>query len=107
MGLRTSIQASYFSSQLHVVQITSTAAYGHMWPPVKRLGFSLRPLATLATFPKGSHPPDFRLTPPPRQAIRARSVDSETTTSPASVELLDALCLSLLALFYPEFQYLY
>jgi hypothetical protein len=64
---RPSTQASsnYFSSKSNVVHIACTAAHGHMWPQVNTQAFNLWALTTLASFPKGSRPRDFKLPAPP------------------------------------------
>jgi poly(3-hydroxybutyrate) depolymerase len=64
---RPSTQAgsNYFSSKSNVVHVACTAQHGHMWPQVNTQAFNLWALNTLASFPKGSTPRDFKLTAPP------------------------------------------
>ncbi len=61
----TQAGSNYFSSMPNVVHVACTAGHGHMWPQVNTQEFNLWALTTLASFPKGSKPSDFRLTPPP------------------------------------------
>lgn len=64
---RPSTQAgsNYFSAQKDVVHIACSAKHGHMWPQANTDAFNRWALTTLASFPKGSQPARFRLTPPP------------------------------------------
>ena len=64
---RPSTQAAsvYYSSFEDVVEISCTVHDGHMWPQVNTDAFNLWALNTLASFPKGSKPSQFRLTSPP------------------------------------------
>ncbi len=55
----------YFSSFPNVVHVACTASHGHMWPQVNTDAFNRWALETLASYPKGSKPNSFKLTPPP------------------------------------------
>ena len=61
----TQAGANYFSSMPNVVHVACTAGHGHMWPQVNTQAFNLWALTTLASYPKGSKPAAFHLTPPP------------------------------------------
>ena len=61
----TQAASNYFSSQKNVVHVACTATHGHMWPQVNTQAFNSWALKTLASFPKGSKPADFHMTPPP------------------------------------------
>jgi len=45
--------------------VACSATHGHMWPQVNTQAFNLWALTTMASYPKGSSPRDFQLTPPP------------------------------------------
>lgn len=64
---RPSTQAgsNYFSAQPQVVHVSCTGTHGHMWPQVNTDAFNLWALRTMASYPKGSKPSDFKLTAPP------------------------------------------
>ena len=62
----TQAASNYFSSQKNEVHVACSAPPGHMWPQVNPQAFTLWALPTLASYPKGSRPSDFRLTPPPQ-----------------------------------------
>ena len=61
----TQAGSNYFSAQRNVVHIACSATHGHMWPQVNTDDFNLWALKTMASFPQGSKPSRFRLTPPP------------------------------------------
>jgi poly(3-hydroxybutyrate) depolymerase len=61
----TQAGSNYFSSFKNVVHVACSATHGHMWPQVNTQAFNLWALTTLASYPKGSKPSDFHLTPPP------------------------------------------
>ena len=61
----TQAASNYYSRQPDVVSVACSATHGHMWPQVNTDAFNLWALTTLASFPKGSRPATFRLTPPP------------------------------------------
>ena len=61
----TQSAANYYASFKDVVEISCTVPDGHMWPQVSTNAFNLWALTTLASFPKGSKPAQFKLTPPP------------------------------------------
>ncbi len=62
----TQAASVYFSSLNDVVEVSCTLHDGHMWPQLDTDGFNLWALDTLASFPKGSQPSQFRLTSPPK-----------------------------------------
>lgn len=62
----TQAASVYFSSFQDVVHVACTAQHGHMWPQANTDAFNLWALKTLASFPKGSQPSEFELTPPPQ-----------------------------------------
>ena len=64
---RPSTQAgsNYFSSLSNVVHVACTAGHGHMWPQKNTDAFNLWALTTLASYPKGSKPSQFKLSQPP------------------------------------------
>ena len=62
----TQAASNYYSSMKDVVHVACSATHGHMWPQVNTQAFNLWTLTTLASYPKGSKPSDFRLTPPPQ-----------------------------------------
>jgi len=62
----TQAGSNYFSAQPDVVHVACTATHGHMWPQVNTQAFNLWALSTMASYPKGSKPKDFHLTPPPQ-----------------------------------------
>ena len=61
----TQAASVYYSSFPDVVNVACTVQDGHMWPQVNTDAFNLWALDTLSSFPKGSQPSRFRLTPPP------------------------------------------
>ena len=61
----TQAASVYFSSFNDVVEVSCTVHDGHMWPQVNTDAFNLWALNTLASFPKGSRPSQFKLPPPP------------------------------------------
>jgi poly(3-hydroxybutyrate) depolymerase len=61
----TQAASNYFSSIAGVVEVSCSSSHGHMWPQLNTQAFNLWALTTLASFPKGSRPQDFRLTPAP------------------------------------------
>ena len=61
----TQAASVYYSSFKDVVSIACSARHGHMWPQANTDAFNLWALTTLSSFPKGSKPSAFRLTPPP------------------------------------------
>jgi len=61
----TQAGSNYFSAQKHVVHVACSASHGHMWPQANTDTFNRWALTTLASYPKGSRPSQFRLTPPP------------------------------------------
>ena len=65
---RPSTQAAsvYYASMHDVVEVSCTVDDGHMWPQVDTDAFNRWTVTTLASFPKGSQPSQFRLTPPPQ-----------------------------------------
>ena len=62
----TQAASTYYASFKDVVEVSCTVRDGHMWPQVNTDAFNLWALDTLASFPKGSQPNQFRLTPPPQ-----------------------------------------
>ncbi len=61
----TQTASNYYASFKNVVSVACTAGHGHMWPQVNTDAFNLWALQTLASYPKGSKPGAFHLTPPP------------------------------------------
>ncbi len=61
----TQAASNYYASMPDVVTVACTLHDGHMWPQVNTDAFNLWALQTLASFPKGSKPDQFRLTSPP------------------------------------------
>ena len=62
----TQAAAVYYASLPNIVEVSCTVHDGHMWPQVNTDAFNAWALQTLASFPKGSDPSQFRLTPPPQ-----------------------------------------
>jgi len=61
----TQASSNYFSSIPGIVHVACSATHGHMWPQVNTDAFNLWALRTMSSFPKGSAPAAFKLTPPP------------------------------------------
>lgn len=61
----TQAGSNYFSAQKNVVHVACSASHGHMWPQANTDAFNRWALTTLASYPKGSRPGRFKLTPPP------------------------------------------
>jgi poly(3-hydroxybutyrate) depolymerase len=61
----TQASSNYFSAQPQVVHVACSATHGHMWPQVNTQAFNGWALKTMASYPKGSDPKSFKLTPPP------------------------------------------
>jgi len=61
----TQAGSNYFSAQKTVVHVACSATHGHMWPQVNTDAFNKWALQTMASYPKGSKPSAFKLTPPP------------------------------------------
>jgi poly(3-hydroxybutyrate) depolymerase len=61
----TQAAANYYASFANVVEISCTLHDGHMWPQLETDDFNLWALTTMASYPKGSDPRGFALTPPP------------------------------------------
>ena len=61
----TQAASNYYSSFRNVVEVSCTLHDGHQWPQVSTNAFNTWALSTLASFPKGATPSEFKLTPPP------------------------------------------
>ena len=61
----TQAASNYYSSFRNVVEVSCTLHDGHRWPQVSTNAFNTWALSTLASFPKGATPSEFKLTPPP------------------------------------------
>lgn len=80
----TQAGSNYFSAQKNVVHVACTAGHGHMWPQANTDAFNRWALTTLASFPKGSKPSAFKLTPPPEGYACKRGPFTDHYPQPAA-----------------------